>query len=81
MVLDGVSFDERVVRELATIVDKPLREKLERALFFSAEIVGLTFHERVAVLRALDGAPWRFEEVRERLMDCDTWCRTQAGIA
>jgi len=81
MVLDGASLDERVVRDLAAIVDKPLKEKLERALFFSAEIVALTFHERVAVLRALDGAPWRFEDVRERLMDCDTWCRAHAGIA
>lgn len=81
MVLDGVSLDEQVVRELAAMVEKPLREKLERAMFFSAEIVALTFLERVAVLRALDGAPWRFEDVRERLLDCDTWCRTQAGIA
>lgn len=81
MVVDGVSLDERVVRNLAAIVDRQLGEKLERALFFSAEIVALTFHERVAVLRALDGAPWDFEEVRRRLMDSDTWCRTRAGIA
>ncbi|MCZ7587627.1 MAG: hypothetical protein M5U27_01920 [Gaiella sp.] len=81
MVLEGVSLDERVIRDLAALVDKPLREKLERALFFSSEIVALTFHERVAVLRTLDGAPWRFDEVRARLMDCETWCRTQAGVA
>ena len=81
MVVDGCSLDERVVRDLAAIVERPLGEKLELALFFSADIVALTFHERVAVLRALDGAPRHFEEVRRRLMDCDTWCRTHAGIA
>ena len=69
MVLDGVSLDDRVVRDLAAMVDKPLGQKLEQALFFSAEIVSLTFQERVTVLRALDGAPWEFEEVRVLLMD------------
>jgi hypothetical protein len=81
MVLDGVSLDDRVVRNLAAIVDKPLGQKLEQALFFSAEIVSLTFPERVAVLRALDGAPWEFEEVRELLMDGYLWCKAQAGIS
>lgn len=80
MVLDGVSLDDRVVRNLATIVNRPLGEKLERALFFSAEIVALTFQERVAVLAALDQAP-DSEELRSRLMDGYLWCKTRAGIA
>ena len=42
MVLDGVSLEDRVVRALAAVVGRPLRQKLEQALFFSAEIVALT---------------------------------------
>ena len=80
MVLDGVLLDERVVRDLATIVNKPLREKLQRALFFNAEVVALTFHERVAVLAVLDEVP-HSEEVRARLMDGYLWCKARAGIS
>jgi hypothetical protein len=80
MVLDGVSLDDRVVRNLAMIVNRPLGEKLERALFFSAEIVALTFHERVAVLAALDQAP-DSEQVRRHLMDGYLWAKTRAGIS
>ena len=80
MVLDGVLLDDRVVRDLSTIVNKPLGEKLQRALFFSAEVVALTFQERVAVLAALEDAP-DSEEVRARLMDGYIWCKTRAGIS
>ena len=52
MVLDGVSLDDRVVRDLAAVVGKPLGQKLEQALFFSAEIVALTRVEKEAVLAA-----------------------------
>ena len=80
MVLDGVLLDDRVVRDLATIVNRPLGEKLQRALFFSAEVVALTFQERIAVLAALDEAP-DSEEVQARLMDGYLWCRARAGIS
>lgn len=80
MVLDGVLLDERVVRDLATIVDMPLREKLLRALFFNAEVVSLSFQERVAVLAALDEATGA-EEVHARLMDNYLWAKTRAGIS
>ena len=65
MVLDGVSVDDRVVRELAALVERPLGHKLEQALFFSAEIVALTFPERAAVVAAFDRLPWEYEEIRE----------------
>ena len=58
MVLDGVSLENRVVRDLAAIVGRPLGQKLEQALFFSAEIVALTRGERAEVLAALDRTPW-----------------------
>jgi len=41
----------------------------------------LTFDERVAVLAALDRAPWEFEEVRELLLASESWSLTRAGIA
>ena len=81
MMLDGVSLDARAVHRLASILDGPPRRKLEQALFFSAEVVALTFQERVTVLAALDGAPWEFDELRELLMDDYLWCKTRAGIS
>ena len=73
MVLDGVSLDDRVVRDLMAFLERPLGQKLEQALFFSARIVALTHEERLAVLEALDRAPWAFEEVRELLLADDSW--------
>ena len=81
MVLAGVSLDDRVVHRLISILEGQLRRKLQQALFFSAEIVALTFDERVAVLAALDRAPWEFEEVRELLLASESWSLTRAGIA
>ena len=68
MVLDGVPIDDRVVRDIAAVVGKPLAQKLEQALFFSAEVVALTPTEKDAVLAALDRMPWEYEEVRELLL-------------
>jgi hypothetical protein len=73
MVLDGVALDDRVVRDLTAMVDRPLGRKLEQALFFSARIVALTHEEKLAILRALDGAPWEYEEVREHFLAADRW--------
>jgi hypothetical protein len=80
MVLDGVSLDDRVVQKLSAILERPLALKLEQALFFSAEIVTLTFEERAAVFAALDRAPWEFEEVRELLLVGDRWSHTRGVI-
>ncbi len=80
MVLDGVSLDDRVVRELAAVVGKPLGTKLEQALFFSAEIVALTRVEKEAVLAALDRMPWEFEEVRERFLAGDRRGESHGGL-
>lgn len=68
MVLDGVPIDDRFVRAIAAVVEKPLAQKLEQALFFSAEVVALTRTEKDAVLAALDRMPWEYEEVRELLL-------------
>lgn len=81
MMLDGVSLDARAVHRLASILDGPPRRKLEQALFFSAEVVALTFQERVTVLAALDGAPWEFDELRELLLAGRSWDMARAGIS
>jgi hypothetical protein len=73
MVLDGVLVDDRVVRELAAIVDRPLGQKLERALFFSAEIVALTREERETVMAALNRDHRESKDVRERLLTGARW--------
>jgi hypothetical protein len=81
MVLEGVSLDDRVVHRLISILDGQLRRKLQQALFFSADIVALTFDERVAVLAALDRAPWEFEEIRELLLGGQSWSLASSGIS
>ncbi len=81
MVLEGVSLDDRVVHRLISILDGQLRRKLQQALFFSAEIVALTIDERVAVLAALDRAPWEFQEIRELLLGGQSWSLAGAGIS
>jgi hypothetical protein len=73
MVLDGVVVDERVVRELAQVVDAPLAQKLERALFFKAEVVALTREERDAVAAAMNHGRREPEDVRERLLTGARW--------
>ena len=81
MVLDGVSLDDRVVRRLTEFLERPVGHKLEQALFFSAEVVALTYAERVAVLAALDRMPWEFEELRERFLAGERWAETARILA
>ena len=80
MELDGVSLDDRFVRQLTTFLDRRLGHKLEQALFFSADVVALTHAERVAVLGALDRMPWEFEELRERFLAGDRWAETVRAL-
>ena len=73
MLLGGVAVEDRLVRELASIVDKSLGAKLETALLFRAKIVGLTKEERAAVLRALEHGPADLRPVRDLLLADDDW--------
>lgn len=73
MMLGGVTVEERRIRELARIVDKPVGAKLERALLFRASVVGLTTEERAKILRALDSAPAEFQDMRELLLADEKW--------
>ena len=73
MLFGGVSLEDRLVRELAAVLERPLGRKLEQALVFRAKIVALTRDERAAVLAALERAPAELEEVRKALMADDKW--------
>ncbi len=73
MLLGGVAVEDRLVRELVSIVDKSLGAKLETALLFRAKIVGLTKDERAAVLRALEHGPADLRHVLDLLLADDDW--------
>ena len=73
MLLNGVAVDDRLVRELAAIVDGSLRGRLESALLFRAKVVGLTVEERAAVLAALEQAPEDLQGLRDLLVADPSW--------
>jgi len=73
MMIGGVWVDDRHVRQLAQIVERPLSHRLEQALLFRAQIVAMTRDERRAVLSALERAPAELEEVRELLSGDENW--------
>ena len=77
MLLGGVEVEDRLIRELAGIVERPLGSKLERALFFRAKVMGLTGDERQAVLAALETAPDELQNIRDLLLTNDRWRRRQ----
>ena len=79
MLLSGVAVDDRLVRELAAIVDGSLRGRLESALLFRAKVVGLTAEEKAAVLAALEKAPDELQGLRDLLMADPSW-RIHRGL-
>ena len=80
MLLGGVDVDDRIVRQLANIVNRPLAHKLEKALLFRAAIVGLTRDEMGAILIALESAPAELHDVRDLLLSQRRWqLRGRAG--
>jgi hypothetical protein len=73
VLLSGVPVDERLVRQLAAIMGKPVGAKLEQALLFRASVVALSRDEKTAVLSALEKAPAGLEELRELLLADERW--------
>jgi hypothetical protein len=67
MLLDGVLVEDRIVRELTANVNRPLAQRLQQALFFSAEIVALTRDEKAEVIAALN-QDIKSKDVRERFL-------------
>jgi hypothetical protein len=80
MLFGGVSVEDRLVRELAAILERPLGRKLEQALLFRAKIVALTRDERAAVLATLERAPGQLEEMRELLLADEKWRDGRRGL-
>ena len=73
MLLGGVAVEDRLVRDLAAIVDRSLGAKLEMALLLRAKVMGLTREERAAILAALEKAPAELRGVRDVLLSDDNW--------
>ena len=73
MMFGGVAVDDRLVRRLTPLVGKSLRDKLDRALVFRAEIVGLTREEQTAILVALESAPGELGDLRDLLAADTKW--------
>jgi hypothetical protein len=77
MMIGGVWVDDRHVRDLMAIVQRPVGWKLEQALLFRAQIVAMTRDEKRAVLAALEQAPAELEELRELLLADENWRSVQ----
>ena len=73
MVLGGISVDDRCVRELAALLGQPLRGKLERALLFRSNVVGLSPNEKEAVLDALERGSDELKCLRADLLTDVGW--------
>ena len=79
MIFGGVWVEDRVVRELAPLVERPLGRRLEQALLFRAQVVALTRDEKAAVLSALERAPRALGEVRDLFSLTRIGTREQGG--
>jgi len=77
MIIGGVWVDDRYVKVLSALVERPLSSRLEQALHFRAQVVALTRDEKRKLLSALERAP-ELEEVREQLLADENW-RVQPG--
>jgi hypothetical protein len=73
MLLGGVPVEDHVVRRLATILGRPVRNRLDQALAFRAQFVALTREEKRAILNALETAPPDLEPIRELLLADENW--------
>ena len=73
MLFGGVSVDDRLVRDLAAILEMPLGRKLEQALFFRAKIVALTWRRRRRFW-----PPWKGRQANSRKYEHSLWL-TPAG--
>ena len=73
MLLGGVDVEDRIVRQLANIVNRPLAHKLEKALLFRSAVVGLTRAEMEAILIALESAPAELHGFRDLLLSQRQW--------
>ncbi|HET9288771.1 MAG TPA: hypothetical protein VFO26_14550 [Gaiella sp.] len=71
--MGGVPIDERLLRELARVVDRKLAQRLDTALLYRAKVLGLTVAERESILKALENPPPGLEELRAILLQDSRW--------
>lgn len=74
MLLSGVPVDNRLVLQLAGLVEPTLGTKLVTACRLRSSVLVLTSREREAILRALEDAPPRLRDVCDELLD--VWGRS-----
>jgi hypothetical protein len=72
MFLGGVEVELQSVRRLATLVGRPLSDKLQRAITLRAEVIGLSRDEKKAVLAAVEKAS-EFAGLHQLLLANEQW--------
>ena len=77
MLLGGVEVQVQNVGRLATLVGRPLSDKLERAIMFRSEVIGLSPEETRSILSALERAG-DLAELRQRLLANARWASAAA---
>jgi hypothetical protein len=73
VLLGGVEVPAQTVRHLARLVGRPLSDKLESAIMFRSQVIGLSHNEKKAVLLALEKAPPELGELRQLLLASEAW--------
>jgi hypothetical protein len=73
VLLSGVTIDDRLVLQIAGLVDPDLRSKLVTACRLRRGMVALTVPEREAILAALNDAPATLHGVRDALVTDPAW--------
>jgi hypothetical protein len=78
VLLGGVEVQVQSVGRLATLVGRPLSDKLESAIMFRSEVIGLSPEEKRSVLSALERAGPDLAELRQLLLANDRWASAAA---
>jgi hypothetical protein len=72
--LSGVAVDDRLVLQLAGLVDPTLGTRLVTAYRLRARVVTLTSGEQQAILTALEDEPAAsLREIRDAFLNSETW--------
>ena len=74
MLVSGVPIEnEHVLRLARTVTDAELGRKLLMAYTLRSEVLNLRFHERQAILSAIENQPSGLEALHERLVATYAW--------
>lgn len=74
VLLSGVLVDDRMVLQLARLVEQSLGAKLVTAYRLRSDVVALTYVEREAIVSALESTPSQpLLEIREAFLRSEAW--------